>query len=110
MYKIEISYQTGDSFKTEDAEQFIEYIWNDIKVVEQNLLRIKEHYEWYQDAQKRFNTKNLVKPKFVHDKHDWSLLLVMDDGQEVYYSCFWIGYFETLYAAKVVMDLPAVRF
>lgn len=55
-YSIKISYITGDSFSSELAIDFIEFTWKNIDIVKQNLLRIKEHYEQYQNIYK-FNYK-----------------------------------------------------
>ena len=42
-YKIEISYQTGSSFYTEDCEEFIEYEWKNLDQAKECLKRIENH-------------------------------------------------------------------
>lgn len=44
MYKIKISYRTGDSFNSFDTEDTIELTWKNLEIVKQNLQYIREHY------------------------------------------------------------------
>jgi hypothetical protein len=52
-YKIKILYRTGDSFRTETAQKDLEGSWNDITIVEENLKRIKLHWEWYDKTENK---------------------------------------------------------
>ncbi|MFP4457863.1 MAG: hypothetical protein ACLFPS_09435 [Clostridia bacterium] len=118
MYKIKVSYQTGDSFHTEDDETILEYGWENIDVVTQNLKRIREHYEMYQEMADRYHA-SFKEMKRKYGKKDWfvdgvksiadqefiashTLYLYLDDGSKFQYSCEWCGYFERLYGAEVL--------
>lgn len=108
MYKIKVTYKTGDSFSTRDTEGLIEHVWTNLEVAKQNLKRIQEHYAWYESTRFSFRTE-LPKPSFAHPEHEWSLKLLHDDGQEFDYGSFWIGMFETLYGLEIILDLPKVE-
>ena len=70
MYKIKVSYQTGDSFGTEDVEMTLDFDWTDINVVTQNLKRIKEHYEMYQEMAESYHAP-FKEMKKKYGKKDW---------------------------------------
>lgn len=93
MYDIEIDYGTGNSFHSERIrDERIGIVVSDIETATKNLNRIKKHYKQYEDN-----------PNFGKK---YSLKLLTDDGERTIIP-FWIGYFETLYAARVVTDLPS---
>lgn len=48
MYRIKISYLTGDSFGTQDTYDYLELTWKNLDIAKENLQRIKEHYELYE--------------------------------------------------------------
>ncbi len=107
-YSILISYKTGDTFKSEDKESYVEGTWENLNIIKQNLKRIKEHYLWYSETQNhwKYSKKQYAellknKPDFVNDKYNWALNLFLDNGQEYQYSTFWCGQFEILYGAKI---------
>lgn len=50
MWKIKIQYRTGDSFGSEETEDYIDLEWNDLNVIKENLQRIQEHYAFYEDT------------------------------------------------------------
>ena len=62
MYKIKVYYRTGDSFGNEDTEAILDYDWENIDVVTQNMKRIREHYEMYQEMADGYHapTKEIV--------------------------------------------------
>lgn len=103
-YRILISYQTGDSFKTEDKEEFLDGEWENMEILKENLYRIKEHYLWYEDNYKSYGFKKIEEPEWHKGKPDNSILLKTDSGVEYWNSTFWCGYFERLYGAKVVVS------
>lgn len=123
MYKIRISYETGDSFYTEYCEDTIEYEFEKLETANENLERIREHYEMYENYGRSYvgSYKELRKEygerKWFVDKKDrelgpfialHSLNLVLDNGKEFRYSCFWCGYFEQLYGASIEeSELPS---
>lgn len=106
MYKIKIDYRTGNSFNTYNREDYLEGTWQDLSVATQNIERIKQHYEWYEakSSTYRASPKIPAKPDFVAD--EYSLKLLLDNGNEYSISPFWVGYFETLYEASIKQELP----
>lgn len=118
MYKIKISYQTGNSFGSEDTEVTLDYGWEDVNVVTQNLKRIKEHYELYKEMADEYHA-TFEEMKSKYGKKDWfvedsrytaeldfvashSLYLYLDDGSKFQYGCSWCGYFESLYSGEIL--------
>lgn len=108
MFKIRITYSTGDSFHTETREEEVEGVWEDINVVAENLERIKQHWIYYdQETGLHFGDK-IEKPPFVEVDKKYNVLLLYlktDDGKEYKYMPFWTGYFERLIKAEVCVDL-----
>jgi hypothetical protein len=123
-YKIKITYDTGDSFKTErDLEQYVEGEWESLEVATENLNRIKEHYEYY-EAAKRYHFNSAQRRKaadiidnapnqkwYAGDVQDYvySLKLLTDDNTEYVQHAFWCGYFESLVGAEIEQELPKFR-
>jgi hypothetical protein len=103
MYKIKYYYETGDSFSIEDREDVLEFEWNDLKTAEECLRRIREHYEWYTSKESAFFGKEKEKPKWHNVNTDLSINLPMDNGKEVEFWPPWIGYFEKLYEAEIIL-------
>ena len=87
-YEIQIDYQTGDSFNTEEIEgEAIGLVNRDLDKAKENLKRIKDHYARCSDNP---NTGDR-----------YQLTLLQDEG-EITITPFWIGYFETLRGANIV--------
>lgn len=125
MYKIKITYDTGDSFKTERGlEDYIEGSWNNLDVVTENLNRIKEHYQYYElcteynFGKSKKQVDRLIKE---YEEKDWyagdandciySLKLLTDEGVEYTVSAHqWCGYFESLVGAEVVVEHNLPKF
>lgn len=66
MYKIKISYRTGDTFQSSDTEDFIDMEWNEESIAKENLNRVKAHYamyDWFEDFENRYLT-----PEKYHNK------------------------------------------
>lgn len=102
MYTIEITYQTGDSFGSNEETDIVGYSWDSLDNAKESLQRIKEHYSYYQSKNSRFREK-VDKPS--HYKDDYSVVIVgnyKDKVEEI--SAFWCGYFETLYEAKIIEE------
>ncbi len=90
-YDIEINYQTGDSFNSERVtNESLGIITTDINKAKENLKRIKEHYVKYKGSS-------------CSTDEGYRLNLLTDDGEREIRP-FWIGYFKTLYGAKIVTD------
>ena len=115
MWTIEVDYETGDSFHTETVyKEQIGLCWTDKKDAIAVLKIIEEHAEYgdltecrsYYDAPDTAQKKRIA----VLKKRDWfseqygchSMHVINNEGERVYQSAFWAGYFETLYEARVV--------
>lgn len=114
MYKIKYTYETGNSFGRETTSDILEFEFNNLELAQENLQRIKEHYEQYRetDGYMRRNAneiyeQNKNKDWFVETKnyyHSRSCLkLKLDNGKFVQFWAPWCGYFETLYSAEIVL-------
>lgn len=58
-YKIKISYETGNSYRTEKTSDFLEVEWNDLSVAKENLQAIKDHYQnVYRNVERNSNKSN----------------------------------------------------
>lgn len=121
MYKIKFSYNTGNSFGTE--KNIIEEIslpWENISIARENLRRIKEHYQYYQELHdwhvRNNNTHDAIvkkykdKPWFCKDNYQYdldserSLILLTDENKDYKLQVVWVGYFESLNWAEIVPD------
>ena len=89
-FDIEIEYETGNSFNTETRFEMLCNPVSTIDMAIDNLKRIQKHYKECADN-----------PNF--GKH-YSLVLLTDHGERTI-SPFWIGYFEKLHNAKIVIDM-----
>ena len=123
-YRIRYEYQSGDSFGRRDEEGTLEMTWEDKTVAQANLLRIKEHYRYYEavDSRHRNYAEDLaiigeaptkdwyVASKRPHDYSHHSIILKTDEGKDWQFSCPWCGYFETLYGASIIEDTDKDSF
>lgn len=113
-YQISIEYTTGDSFGSEEEEEVLDLVFKDLSVAEENLTRIKEHYDYFNNINscQRHSTKNPVKPTwFDKETTEYSIVLKTDTGENCLIGCFWIGYFESLIEIKIVSnELPYYIF
>jgi len=125
-YTIKIHYVTGDSFGSHETTNTVELEWENLDVAKENLQRIKEHYEYYS----HINEMSLESHKrgYIEKKHkfiesvkekDWfveqkyydstnSLKLKTDNGKDFLLNAFWIGYFERLKGAEIIMVEPKI--
>lgn len=114
-YQIKLSYTTGNSFGSEEREELLEYVWENIEIARENLKRIGDHYTWYEDCDSgRNNEWKKTIPSFcvpndfkfkASSKYDYSILLLTDDGRSEYRLYpFWTGYFERLHYAEIVIS------
>jgi len=123
MYRVEITYDTGDSFHQEhDVKHVIEEIeWASLEKAKQALKDIEEHYMLYMICHKEWNAgkkdkedaraKAMNAPwcsevcgeKSAHrDYWNYSLLLEDDNGERKNVHCCWVGYFEHLVGADII--------
>lgn len=103
-YAIRIGWNTGDSFHTESGlYDDIELGWSDIKVVEENVKRIEDHYKWYLGETSSWRDR-VEKPKWLKYDEPYShrINLKLDNGSEHSYGAFWTGYFESLNSIEIV--------
>ena len=58
-HKIEINYNTGNSFNTErGVKDTLDLEWDDLNVAKENLKRIKEHYTLYKELNSYFSDRD----------------------------------------------------
>lgn len=123
-YQIEINYQTGNSFGSEDKTSTINEIsWSDLNAAKKSLKAINDHYKLYMFFNKEWNAnkkqreealkKAMGKEWFRNstnksEKNFWeySIGLTQDDGTIKFISPFWCGYFESLWSAEIVSLKP----
>lgn len=110
-YKIKVSYETGDSFHSEDVERTLEMEWQTLNGAQAALNRIQEHWTWYNATHKdRWGEAEKVeRPKWHAEGklYEGSLKIDMDNGTPVLFLAPWCGYFERLYGASIIQDLPS---
>src|SRR5689334_1307143 len=111
-YKIKIFYQTGDSVSNEDRETFMDGIWENEQIVEENIQRIEEHNNWYRynNLYHYKNDKKIEEPEWHKGKPENSVVFKTDDGTEYLQAAFWCGYFETLYGAEAIEQKKRIGF
>ena len=89
IYNIEIDYTTGNSFNSQRVnDEQLGIITTDLNKAKENLKRIKQHYTECRD------NPNTGK--------EYELTLLTDEGSRTI-TPFWIGYFETLHGAKIII-------
>lgn len=118
-FKIKIDYTTGNSFGSEDATEYLDGTWSDMNIIEENLDRIEEHYNFpakltnwksTQAEKDAIRTEATTKSWYVKNEYDNnfdnSIKLKLDNGKEYICSAFWMGYFESLreVSAELVMS------
>ena len=123
MFKILITYDTGNSFGTEEGlESYLDGEWKILETATENLNRIREHYEYYKavknyhfSKREKDEAKKIIelapKQRWYADNVEeliYSLKLVTDVGVEYQCSAFWCGYFEHLVSAEI--EMPKFTF
>jgi hypothetical protein len=113
MYTIKVNYNTGNSFGSHEEEKVLTDLdCESIEVVNDNLRRIKEHYEAYKEDRYNYKTKKTQEDWFKCDWHpkEWlshgdfphCVRLTADNGVEFNFYCDWLGYFERLNWCEVI--------
>lgn len=107
-YRIKVSYFTGDSFGSEDAEEYVELEWTNLDIAKENLKAIQEHYKYYQDIRKYKPEKTrkewsvlLQDTWWYVPDYDFCMKLKTDKNTFMQQSNFWCGTFEGLYGAEI---------
>jgi hypothetical protein len=122
-YIIRYNYNTGDSFHTEENIEADLDTWHDVSIAEENLQRIKEHYEFYLASTDNWSYYNKDKQaqnkKIIDDaktkewyvnEYDWCLKLKHDNGKEYQIHAPWCGYFESLNSVEIVENNPKRKY
>lgn len=114
-YKINVHYQTGNSFGTSEIREFLDYEWENLDIAKECLRRIKDHYAWYESVENPRRDK-VEKPTWHNIKDDdmgfthCMINLPLDNGKEVQFWCMWCGYFEQLFGAEIIPDETDMKF
>lgn len=107
-YTILIKYQTGNSFGCEYTEDEVGYSWTDLNKAKGALCRIRDHYKAYQEDRQSYrkDKKEYSSQPWFTDESYWqhSLFVEKDDGSPQQISAFWVGYFERLYSAEIIVE------
>jgi hypothetical protein len=112
-YKIRITYRTGDSLGSNQAEDDVPLTWKDIKVAKQALAWIKQLDEitWRHKnsytcrlsyGEKEAELRKL--PCGCQEYPTVAMMLPRDDGTLRQIATFWRGYFERLIRAEIVTE------
>ena len=122
MYKIEVTYDTGDTFHQEhDVRSVVDELeWKSLTKAKKALKDIENHYKCYMMEKKEWNAgkedkekarKTAMRSKWCsntsnsgmeRDYWHYSLMLEGDDGVRKNVYCNWVGYFESLVGAEVI--------
>ena len=109
IYKIKYSYETGDSFGRQDANGILEMEWENLDNAKTALKRIQEHYLWYKDQNNTWRSskdKPVKEPDWHRgEQYDFTLIVKMDNGNEVKFCAPWCGYFESLHHAEIFVPI-----
>lgn len=120
-WKLLVTYDTGDSFShTYGVRDFVEGVWQDKAVAEENARAIEEHYKYYEAKDRTYfwNAAHKKEAEAIiskaeaeawwHTKEDdWykqrhCMFLKLDDGTLYLHSNSWCGYFESFTSVEVV--------
>lgn len=110
MYKIKITYQTGDSFNSHTEENLLELDFADYNVAKKNLDAIIEHYRMHQSLTP-YHKVDVPAILNAHKNKDWfvpgdeeaCIVLYTDNNKPFQLCCFWIGCFESLISVEIVL-------
>lgn len=103
-YGLRIEYTSGNSFGSFEETEIIDPMWKNPKIVQDNVLAIKEHYKTYKEDIPYDKVKNkwwCIKDKNIYQ---FSINLKKDDGDTFTISVPWIGYFENLDKIEVIVE------
>lgn len=109
MYTIQIYYKTGNSFGSHDETDTIGYSFETREEARIVLSYIREHYTMYCDLEYTYKKvkdeiikQNEYKPWFIKDQYDGYKYGIQYKDRRI--DCFWCGYFESLYNAKIILE------
>lgn len=116
MYRIDITYDTGDSFKKELGlvHTINEVSWKSISKAKKALKDIEKHYAYYMVMNKEYDAgkedkekaqRSAVRSKwYSKDYPEFNLYLEGDNGERVRVHVCWTGYFESLVGGDIVEE------
>jgi len=117
IYTIAIKYKTGDSFSTREEKTTLDYDWTNPEIVKENMIRIKEHYEWVRGINESWHDEKPPKPDFMKELtkeskayEEYCLPLKKDDGSIFQISVKWTGYFERLISIEIQFKNFKIEF
>lgn len=114
-YDIRIYYKTGDSFNSYDREDMLEIPMESREIAKENLQRIKKHWEIYESKHSYPYKKDIEYPDFYiteyldedDTNYKWSCdgikIKINETKEHNILHPFWIGYFEHLHGAEIVL-------
>ena len=104
-YSINIHYKTGDSFgSSEESEEIGSF--ETLEDAKEFLKFLKEHHKFVTELNKLRSLESINKFKNKYNKEPWYYLKAPEysfNYKERNYSAFYIGYFETLLQATIVV-------
>jgi len=119
-YAVKIIYDTGDTFHNEyGLERTLDIEWNNIEKAKQAIKDIENHYKNFMHLKYNYSVSKAEMKKIREKlpKYPWykkpdscgywelTIMLENDEGERVYESAFWTGYFESLVGAEII-EIP----
>ncbi len=116
-YSIQITYDTGDTFHNEyGLTRNLDLQWDDLEKAKQAVKDIESHYKNHIHLKYNYDVSKKEQKKIRENlsNHPWykkpnscgywelAIMLENDEGERVYESAFWTGYFESLVGAEIV--------
>lgn len=105
-YTVKISYTTGDTFNTYEDSDVIGMCWENEKLAEQAVEEIRKHNEVFTEwgiSDSKKKKKASKYPWYNKSNPEFTINLERDDGSRKPVGVFWLGYFEHLYCAEVIV-------
>lgn len=106
-YQIRIDYKTGNSFESYETSDFLDgEPFENLEIAKENLKRIKAVNDYHE--QPYYSANKILRPEYYTE--EGYLKLKADSGNEYQIYPFWIGYFECLLGAEIVLDQTDMSF
>ena len=114
-WTILVKYTTGDSFGSEKTEDTLGIVWRDLDKAKEGLRVLKAHYKACADirAARYRNHENLIKTQLMDEywfgkggdsfSYEYNINMLTDTNDLLPVYAFWMGYFETLHSAHIVV-------
>lgn len=121
MGKYKINYKTGNSLHQHNTHDYVELLWDNLKIARENLKAIAMHYLMYNEIEYQYdlNDKYNILSKYQNywwfvkgDRYTDSqhcMKLKADNGNLMQQSNFWCGYFEHLHGAEIELDSNDIK-